>query len=354
MPPHFRDARREVLIEPTLEGWRTEARRLLASGVPPEAVTWREQVPAPLSQPPDDLFSLRPAAASGETDATPEGTFRVPRAFVDLARDAARHPDPDRWRILYALLWRIAAGEHDLLAAAADPDVSRAVALGRDVREGRVPPPPAIGAGAFVPQTGDLDIFRRAADGCRGCDLYRHATQTVFGIGPPTARAMLVGEQPGDQEDRKGAPFVGPAGEVLDRALVEAGIAREDVYVTNAVKHFKFVPRGKRRIHQTPGPTEIRACRPWLEAELAVVRPHVLVCLGATAAKAVIAPDFRLLRSRGQFLQSSLAPRLLATYHPSAVLRAENDAAGSGVYAALVADLKLAAGALQAASGGPK
>jgi len=343
-----------VTIEPTLEGWRAEARRLLASGVPPEAVTWREGVPVPPSQPPEDLFSPRPAPPPEETEPAPENALRVPRAFLDLAQDAAKHPDPDRWRLLYRLLWRIAAGERDLLADAADPDVSRAADLVRDVRGGRVPPPPAIGAGAFVPKTADLEVLRRAAAGCRGCDLYRHATRTVFGAGPSTARAMLVGEQPGDQEDLNGAPFVGPAGEVLDRALVEAGIARQDVYVTNAVKHFKFVPRGKRRIHQTPGPTEIRACRPWLEAELAAVRPHVLVCLGATAAKAVIAPDFRLLRNRGQFLESPLAPRLLATYHPSAVLRAENDAAGSGVYAALVSDLKLAASALSSEHPRPK
>lgn len=333
---------REVVIEPTLEGWRVAAKRLIAEGVPPEAVTWREG--APRAGPPPDLFA-EPTPSPAENGSASAPELRVPRAFVDLVRDAAAHPDPDRWRLLYSLLWRIATGERDLLASADDPEPRRAAELARQVREGLVAPPPPLGAAAFVPAARDLDTLRSAAGGCRGCDLYRNATQTVFGKGPATARAMLVGEAPGDSEDLKGEPFVGPAGDVLDRALVEARIAREDVYVTNAVKHFKFVPRGKRRIHQTPGTTEIGACRPWLEAELAIVRPQVLVCLGATAAKAIIAPDFRLLRNRGQFLKSPLAPKLLATYHPSAVLRAEDETGKARVYETLVADLKLAASA---------
>jgi uracil-DNA glycosylase len=182
---------------------------------------------------------------------------------------------------------------------------------------------------------------------CRGCDLYRHATQTVFGKGPTTAGAVLVGEQPGDQEDLQGAPFVGPAGEVLDRALSAADLSRDSVYVTNVVKHFKFIERGKRRIHQTPNAVEIGACRPWLEAELAIVRPRVLVCLGATASKALLGPDFRITRDRGRFLKTAWAPQLLATYHPSAVLRAEDPAGQEKIYGDLVADLKLVAGALR-------
>jgi DNA polymerase len=158
---------------------------------------------------------------------------------------------------------------------------------------------------------------------------------------------VLVGEQPGDQEDLQGAPFVGPAGEVLDRALGDAALPRETVYVTNAVKHFKFVRTPKRRIHQTPNSAEIGACRPWLEAELAILRPRVLVCLGASASKALLGPDFRITRDRGRFLQGRWAPKLLATYHPSAVLRAEDEAGQKRIYDLIVADLKLAAGALE-------
>ncbi len=329
---------REMVIEPSYEGWRDAARRLLADRVSPEQVAWRERAGEP------SVFGVAEPPGAGGAGSAPE--MRVPRAFAELAEVAARHPDPARWSLLYAVLWRIAAGDRDVLAEARNDDVARLRRIERDVREGLVAPPPAVGAAAFVPPTRDLDVLRRAAASCRGCDLYRHATQTVFGVGPATARAVLVGEQPGDREDLKGAPFVGPAGEVFDRALRDSGIAREDVYVTNAVKHFKFVPRGTRRIHQTPGATEIGACRPWLEAELATLRPRVLVCLGATAAKAIIAPDFRLLRHRGRFVESPLAPRLLATYHPSAVLRADDEAGKASVYAALVEDLRLAASAM--------
>ena len=154
---------------------------------------------------------------------------------------------------------------------------------------------------------------------------------------------MLVGEQPGDQEDRRGAPFVGPAGEVLDRALAEVGLARERLYVTNAVKHFKFVERGKRRIHQTPRPAEITACRPWLDAELAVLGPEVLVCLGATAARALLGPHFRLLRERGRFIATRWAEKTIATLHPSAILRGEDEAAQARLYRVLVEDLRTVA-----------
>ena len=188
--------------------------------------------------------------------------------------------------------------------------------------------------------------MRRAAVSCRGCDLYRHATQTVFGLGPATARSVLVGECPGDQEDLQGAPFVGPAGEVLDRALVEAGIARQDVYVTNVVKHFKFLRTPKRRIHQTPGAVEIGACRPWLEAELAIIKPEIVVCLGATASKALLGPDYRLMKERGRILKTPWAPKLLATLHPSAVLRAEDRPGQDRLYGFLLTDLKLVAAEL--------
>jgi uracil-DNA glycosylase family protein len=195
----------------------------------------------------------------------------------------------------------------------------------------------------FVPAARNLRDLRTAATACRGCDLYKHATQTVFGEGPRRASILLVGEQPGDQEDLQGAPFVGPAGEVLNRALAGAGLSRRDVYLTNAVKHFKWEPRGKRRIHQTPRLSEIRACRPWLEAEIQAVTPAVIVCLGSTAAKALMGPQFRITQSRGQLLESPWAPALVATYHPSAVLRVDDPAQANQVYAALRDDLALAA-----------
>ncbi len=164
-----------------------------------------------------------------------------------------------------------------------------------------------------------------AAARCEACPLYRNATQTVFGEGPRAARLMLVGEQPGDQEDLKGRPFVGPAGQLLDWALEKAGIDRARTYVTNVVKHFKWVPRGKRRIHSKPSSLEIKACRPWLDQEISLVRPEVLVCLGATAAQALLGASFRVTRERGRFVRSDLAPHVMATVHPSSLLRIEDD-----------------------------
>jgi DNA polymerase len=195
----------------------------------------------------------------------------------------------------------------------------------------------------FVPEDASIPKLRAAAKTCTGCDLYKHATQTVFGEGPRQAQVMLVGEQPGDQEDLQGAPFVGPAGDVLKRALAEAGLEREEVYLTNAVKHFKWQPRGKRRIHQKPNWSEIAACRPWLDAELAVVSPHVLVCLGATAAQALLGREVRVTRDRGKPLESPLAPVALATVHPSSILRAPDQEARRREYALFVEDLRVAA-----------
>jgi uracil-DNA glycosylase family protein len=180
---------------------------------------------------------------------------------------------------------------------------------------------------------------------CRNCDLWRNATQTVFGQGPVPADAMFVGEQPGDQEDRRGAPFVGPAGRVFDEGLEKAGIDRDRVYVTNAVKHFKWTPRGKRRIHQKPTREEVRACAPWLESELAVVRPEVLVLLGATAAQAVLGSTFRVTAERGRLLDSSLAPHVIATVHPSSILRGDPEDRRDAMNA-FVADLRVIASVL--------
>ena len=198
-------------------------------------------------------------------------------------------------------------------------------------------------AALLVPVTDSLDDLRSAAAGCTACPLYRDATQTVFGEGAVGARVLLVGEQPGDKEDLAGEPFVGPAGQLLDEALEAAGVDRREAYVTNAVKHFKWTRKGngKVRLHQKPNAAEVTACRPWLEAELAVVQPEVVVCLGATAAAALLGKDVRVTRDRGRWLSSDLVPRALATIHPSAVLRSSDAAARAEAFEGLVADLRL-------------
>jgi uracil-DNA glycosylase len=201
----------------------------------------------------------------------------------------------------------------------------------------------------LIPADPDLDRLRDISQGCTGCDLYKGGTQTVFGEGARNADVMLVGEQPGDREDKQGHPFVGPAGRLLDTALVEAGLDRTDVYITNVVKHFKWVARGKRRIHKKPNLSEIRACRPWLEAEIDAVRPQAIVCLGATAAQALLGPQFRVTKQRGEFVESPLAPFVMATIHPSAILRADEGDRDTE-RAAFVADLNGVARALETAS----
>jgi uracil-DNA glycosylase family protein len=195
---------------------------------------------------------------------------------------------------------------------------------------------------APVPASSGLAEVREAARKCTACHLYKHATQTVFGEGPKGASLMLVGEQPGDYEDVAGKPFVGPAGKIMDRALEEAGIDRKQVYVTNAVKHFKWEPRGKRRIHKKPNSREIAACRPWLEAELRLFKPKVLVCLGATAAQTIFGPAFRVTRERGKVLSSKFAPKVVATVHPSSLLRQPDEESREREYEKFVADLRIA------------
>jgi DNA polymerase len=195
---------------------------------------------------------------------------------------------------------------------------------------------------APAPETSSLTTLKNAAKACTACPLFKRATQTVFGEGPKGATLILLGEQPGDQEDVAGKPFVGPAGRILDRALEEAGINRAEVYVTNTVKHFKWEPRGKRRIHKKPNSREIAACRPWLEAELRVVRPRILVCLGATAAQAVFGPAFRVTRDRGKVLKSELASKVVATVHPSSLLRQPDEESREREYKHFVADLRAA------------
>src|SRR5947208_7418107 len=200
--------------------------------------------------------------------------------------------------------------------------------------------PPELSAADFFPERKSLKAFRDAAADCKGCDLWERGTQTVFGEGARRAEVVFVGEQPGNEEDLSGKPFVGPAGRLLDDALVEAGIDRSQTYVTNVVKHFKWETRGKRRIHKKPNAREVSACRPWLEAEMSLLKPKVIVCLGATAAQALLGPQFRVTKLRGQFIESTLAPYIMATDHPSSILRAPDDETRRDEKRRFVDDLK--------------
>jgi uracil-DNA glycosylase family protein len=219
------------------------------------------------------------------------------------------------------------------------PPIARRSHFGRGRKDSSVQ---EDGRRAQVPPTDDLAVVRTAARRCRACSLWRKAIQTVFGEGELSARIILVGEQPGDLEDRRGRPFVGPAGKLLDDALKEAGIQRSECYVTNAVKHFKWEPVGKRRIHKKPSPREIAACRPWLEAEVRIIRPRTIVCLGATAANAVLGSKVRVLRDRGRPLSSSMAKNVFVTIHPSMILRMPNREIAKKEYAHLIRDLRAA------------
>ena len=217
-----------------------------------------------------------------------------------------------------------------------------AAATRRTRAEGDGPPVPEL-----IPDRPTLKSVRDASQDCRACDLYKRGTQTVFGEGPSKAEVMFVGEQPGDAEDLAGHPFVGPAGRLLDKALDEVGIDRSRVYVTNVVKHFKWEPRGKRRIHAKPNGAEIAACRPWLETEIALIKPRVLVALGATAAQALLGKSFKVTQHRGQFLASPLAPRVTATVHPSSILRAQDDESRHAEMKRFVEDLARVAAELR-------
>src|SRR6185503_6986319 len=205
---------------------------------------------------------------------------------------------------------------------------------------------PIKSAADLIPKRPSLTSVRAAAKGCRACDLWTCGTQTVFGEGASRAAVMFVGEQPGNEEDLSGHPFVGPAGKLLDRALVDAGINRADAYVTNVVKHFKWEPRGKRRIHKKPSAREVAACRPWLDTEIALVKPRAIVCLGATAAQALLGQAFKVTAERGAFVKSPLAPLVMATVHPSSILRAPDDEARREELKRFTADLRKVARAL--------
>jgi uracil-DNA glycosylase family protein len=206
---------------------------------------------------------------------------------------------------------------------------------------------PVQTAAPLVPRNPTLTRLCEAARGCRACPLWERGTQTVFGEGSRSASVLFVGEQPGDREDLEGKPFVGPAGRLLDKSLEEAGIDRSRAYVTNVVKHFKWEPRGKKRIHQKPNSLEIAACRPWLDAEIAVVKPRIVVCLGATAAQALLGPSFRVTKNRGKLVPSELAPYVMATVHPSSILRAPDDASRRLAAKAFVKDLRAIARVLE-------
>jgi uracil-DNA glycosylase family protein len=211
----------------------------------------------------------------------------------------------------------------------------------------RVPRKPLTTAAPLIPQRPTLAKLRAAAAACKACDLWKRGTQTVFGEGSEHAKVMFVGEQPGDREDLAGRPFVGPAGGLLDRALLEAGIDRNTVYVTNIVKHFKWEPRGKRRIHKKPNALQIAACRPWFEAEVAVTRPEVIVCLGATAAQAILGKNFKVSQMRGELVPSELAPYVMATVHPASALRAPEDESRRAEIQRFVEDIKKVAKVIQ-------
>jgi DNA polymerase len=448
-------------IEPSFASFRARARELLARSAAPADVTWDD------GRGQGSLFgalaraSARPSVmndAGARAPAQTTAAARVPAAFVAKGELAALHSAPERWELLYRIVYRLARGEPELLEVATDPDVASLARLVSDVRHDEhrmhaflrfrqvaedsfvawyepdhdvvelaaphfarrypsmrwviltprrtavwdgaslrfgagaerdaAPDPdeledlfrtyygaifnpartnlalferhvparfqsamPEVAAArelittaparvlamqnkkvspslAYVPPHPDYEKLVRAAKGCEACHLYKNATQTVFGEGPVTAQMMLVGEQPGDQEDQQGHPFVGPAGRLLASALEDVGIPRDQVYVTNAVKHFKWEPRGKRRIHAKPNAMEVHACHGWLEAELALVKPEIIVCLGATAAQAFLGRTFKITQSRGELLDGApWAPQLLATYHPSALLRMMRDEA---------------------------
>jgi len=442
-----------IRIEPEFAAWREQARLLLREGISPDQVEL-------ISEEDDIALTLGFAPPPPPDPSLAVTKPSVPKAFLDLAEIVACHKDPERWQLLYRVLWRLQA-QRALMANELDEDIARMRRMDHQVRRdlhkmhaflrfrmveeagaehyiawyrpdhrilalavpffaerfavmrwtvltsyasaswepethqitwgpgvprSQAPPPDELESmwrsyygsifnparlntramkaempvrywaelpelnilpqllndadrrvgtmmeqqqsllsNTYVPQDHTLPILRDAAPRCEGCELYKPATQVVFGVGLQHAPMMLVGEQPGDEEDKRGLPFIGPAGRVLDQIIEELGFNRTEMYVTNAVKHFKFVQRGSRRIHESPKLSEVTACRPWLLAELDAVKPKIVVCLGATAAKSLLGAKFALMKDRGKVVESPYAPRVIATIHPSAVLRAEGD-----------------------------
>ena len=320
--------------EEDLAGWRTAARALAVAEVPPGEVTWEVGGGAP------DLFAAPPAESPA---------FSVPRAFLTLAETVIRHPDPERFSLLYAILLRLKARAQAMDEG--DPLLRRLEAMAKAVRRSDIRR--KLGGAALVPgqrdemaqargQIGDnlaksWEAVRAEAIGCTRCHLYKYGTQTVFGEGPLDAKILFVGEQPGDQEDLAGRPFVGPAGQLFDRALAEAGVDRSAAYVTNAVKHFKFEKRGKRRIHSKPDGREIEACRWWLEQERMLIRPPLTVALGATAARSLFGKVVTIASLRGSPHDIPDGGEGWVTVHPSFLLRVRDNKEAE--YARFVADL---------------
>ena len=337
----------DLTREDAFEEFRDAARALIGAGVPPADVNWRVGT--------GDLLG-------GELPPQSGATFNVPAAYVPLAEAVVCHSDPERFALLYELLWRITHGERQLLAMASDPlvhrvrrmeksvrrDMHKMTAFGERTRQMVASPPtvPRNARGIDLPALNEaeelvsLAAVRNAAARCERCPLYKNATQTVFGEGPVDAPVVFVGEQPGDQEDLAGKPFVGPAGQMFDRAFAEAGIDRSRVYVTNAVKHFKFEPRGKRRIHQKPNNAEIDACRWWLDKELHLIKPRLTVALGATAARALTGRDTTISRARGRMMPLRDGVEGFITVHPSFLLRLPDEASKAREYQRFVADLR--------------
>lgn len=312
--------RRAFIASPKdFERWRDVARPLALAGVPPEDIEWCEGAGE------NDLFAA-PVA----------GQLSVPRQYVERAREVIAHDDPERFGLLYALLLRVMA-DRNAIADYNDPLVRRIEAMACDVRIA------ALGS--------DRDAawatLRTEAKACTRCHLYQGATQMVFGEGPADARLMLVGEQPGDQEDLQGRPFVGPAGNVLDKALERAGIERARVYISNAVKHFKFVQRGPRRIHDKPDVPEIHACSWWLAQERALIRPQVIVALGATAAQALLGRAVTISRTRGTPIALDDGSACHVTVHPSFLLRIDDETRKKTEYRHFVEDLTRAREAIR-------
>ncbi|MEA3061626.1 MAG: uracil-DNA glycosylase [Sphingomonadales bacterium] len=317
--------------EDDFDGWREAARALAGAGVPPEDVAWQVGL------------------AGGETAPLPApGTpFSVPRAFLTLAETVVRHSDPERFALLYTLLLRLRE-RPGLLAEGSDPLVRRLERMAKEGRQKAWRNEPARALTGTMAETSReavggnaraaWEAVREEARGCTRCHLYKHATQTVFGEGPVTAPLMFVGEQPGDQEDLAGRPFVGPAGQLFDRALGDAGIDRGQAYVTNAVKHFKFERRGKRRIHSKPDAGEIEACRWWIEQERTILRPTLTVALGATAARSLFGKAVTITATRGRaHALPDGGGEAWVTVHPSFLLRVQDDKEAE--YAKFVADL---------------
>jgi uracil-DNA glycosylase family protein len=348
------------------DGWRTAARALAVAHVPPAEVEWV------VGGDDRDLFAAAETAPSPPAAPTDGAAFSVPRAFLTLAETVIRHPDPERFGLLYSMLVRL-RGRPDAFDEAAHPLVQRLEQMAKEVRRA------AIGRNPAAAALRDEDMARRrtklteaeeaglaAADAaerrlqpkgnllaaweavladakrCTRCHLYKHATQTVFGEGPLDARILFVGEQPGDQEDLAGRPFVGPAGQLFDRALGDAGVDRSRTYVTNAVKHFKFEQRGKRRIHSKPQGPEIEACRWWIEQERELIRPAVLVALGATAARSIFGKVVTITRMRGQAhpLPDGEPGEAWVTVHPSFLLRVPEAERKREEYGRFVEDLR--------------